>query len=125
MGKRVKPKEIVAKLRQIEALTAPGKSVAEAAHLSGVSEQTYYRWGADYGSIKMDQVKRLKELATENTRLRRAVSDLVLDRLIPDIGGSGKILGLSRRRACVEKVKAELGMSERQACEVLGQHRST
>ena len=81
MGKHAKPEEIVAKLRQFEVLTAQGKSIG-AARSIGVSEQTYYRWRADYGSMKMDQVKRLKELETENTRLRRAVSDLTLDKLI-------------------------------------------
>ena len=79
MGKHAKPEEIVAKLRQFEVLTAQGKSIAEAARSIGVSEQTYYRWRADYGSMKMDQVRRLKELETENTRLRRAVSDLTLN----------------------------------------------
>ena len=78
----VKPEEIVAKLRQVEIVTAQGKSIAEAARSIGVSEQTYFRWRAEYGSMKTDQVKRLKELETENTRLRRAVSDLILDKLI-------------------------------------------
>jgi transposase-like protein len=79
MGKHAKPEEIVAKLCQFEVLTAQGKSIAEAARTIGVSEQTYYRWRADYGSMKMDQVKRLKELETENARLRRAVSDLTVN----------------------------------------------
>ncbi len=80
--KRHKPEEIVAKLRQVEVLTAQGRSIAEAARSIGVSEQTYFRWRAEYGSMKADQVRRLKELETENTRLRRAVSDLTLDKLI-------------------------------------------
>ena len=82
MGKHAKPEEIVAKLRQFEVLTAQGKSIAEAARSIGVSEQTYSRWRADYGGVKMDLVKRLKELETENARLRRAVSDLTLDKMI-------------------------------------------
>jgi transposase-like protein len=82
MGKRTKPEEIVAKLRQVEIITAQGKSIAEAARSIGVAEQTYYRWRAEYGSMKTDQVKRLKELELENSRLRRAVSDLTLDKLI-------------------------------------------
>ena len=82
MGKPEKPEEIVAKLRQFEMLTVQGKSIAQAARSIGVSEQTYYLWRADYGSMKMDQVKRLKELETENARLRRAVSDLTLDKMI-------------------------------------------
>lgn len=80
--KRHKPEEIVAKLRQVEVLTTQGKSVAEAVRSIGVSEQTYFRWRAEYGSMKTDQVRRLKELEVENARLRRAVSDLTLDKLI-------------------------------------------
>ena len=80
--KRHKPEEIVAKLRQVEILTGQGKSIAEAARSIGVAEQTYFRWRAEYGGMKNDQVRRLKELETENARLRRAVSDLTLDKLI-------------------------------------------
>jgi putative transposase len=80
--KRHKPEEIVVKLRQVEILTAQGKSVAEAVKTIAVTETTYFRWRAEYGGMKSDQVKRLKELEVENTRLRRAVSDLTLDKLI-------------------------------------------
>jgi transposase-like protein len=77
-----KPEEIVAKLRQVDVLTSQGQSVAEAIRAIGVSEVTYYRWRQEFGGLKSDQVKRLKDLETENTRLRRAVSDLTLDKLI-------------------------------------------
>ena len=77
-----KPEEIVAKLRQVEVLTSQGQSAAEAIRSIGVSEVTYYRWRQEFGGLKSDQVKRLKDLETENTRLRRAVSDLTLDNLI-------------------------------------------
>lgn len=80
--KRHKPEEIVEKLRQVDVLTSQGSSVADAIRLIGVSEVTYYRWLQEYGGLKSDQVKRLKDLETENTRLRRAVSDLTLDKLI-------------------------------------------
>jgi putative transposase len=80
--KRHKPEEIVTKLRQVEVLTAQGKSVAEAIRSIGVTEVTYYRWRNEYGGLKVDQVKRLKELEAENARLRRAVSDLTLDKMI-------------------------------------------
>jgi putative transposase len=80
--KRHKPEEIVAKLRQVDVLTAQGKSVADAIRSIGVTEVTYYRWKQEYGGLKSDQVKRLKELEQENARLRRAVSDLTLDKLI-------------------------------------------
>src|SRR6184192_134867 len=74
--KSYKPEEIVAKLRQVDVLTSQGKNVAEAIRSIGISEVTYYRWRQEFGGLKSDQVKRLKDLETENTRLRRAVSDL-------------------------------------------------
>jgi putative transposase len=77
-----KPEEIIAKLRQVDVLTSQGQSVADAIRSVGVSEVTYYRWRQEYGGLKSDQVKRLKDLEAENTRLRRAVSDLTLDKLI-------------------------------------------
>ena len=80
--KSYKPEEIVAKLRQVDVLTSQGQSVAERIRSIGVSEVTYYRWRQEYGGLKSDQVRRLKELETENNRLRRAVSDLTLDKLI-------------------------------------------
>jgi transposase-like protein len=80
--KRHSAEEIVTKLRQVYVLSSQGKSVAEAIRSIGVTEVTYYRWRSEYGGLKGDQVKRLKELETENSRLRRAVSDLTLDKMI-------------------------------------------
>jgi len=80
--KSYKPEEIVAKLRQVDVLTSQGQSAADAIRSIGVSEVTYYRWRQEFGGLKSDQVKRLRELEAENTRLRRAVSDLTLDKLI-------------------------------------------
>ena len=80
--KRHHPEEIVAKLRQVDVLTSEGQSVADAVRSIGVTEVTYYRWRREYGGLKSDQVKRLKALETENGRLRRAISDLTLDKLI-------------------------------------------
>ena len=80
--KRHTAEEIVAKLRQVDMLMAQGKPVADAVRAIGVTEVTYYRWRNEYGGLKGDQVKRLKELESENTRLRRAISDLTLDKLI-------------------------------------------
>jgi len=80
--KRHTAEEIVAKLRQVDVLMAQGKAVADAVRAIGVTEVTYYRWRNEYGGLKGDQVKRLKELECENTRLRRAISDLTLDKLI-------------------------------------------
>ena len=79
---RHKPEEIVAKLRQVDVLTAQGTSVAEAVRSIGVSEVTYYRWRQEYGGLKSDQVRRMKELEKENQRLRQAIADLTLDKLI-------------------------------------------
>jgi len=80
--KRHHPEEIVAKLRQTDVLTSQGQSVADAVRSIGVTEVTYYRWRREYGGLKSDQVKRLKALETENGRLRKAISDLTLDKLI-------------------------------------------
>jgi len=80
--KRHAAEEIVTKLRQVDVLSSQGKSVAEAVRSIGVTEVTYYRWRSEYGGLKGDQVKRLKELETDNSRLRRAVSDLTLDKMI-------------------------------------------
>ena len=80
--KHHKPEEIVAKLRQVEVLTGQGRSVSEAVRTIAVSEQTYFRWRAEYGGLKTDQLKRLKALEVENARLRRAVSDLTVEKLI-------------------------------------------
>jgi len=80
--KRYKPEEIVAKLRQVDVLVSQGQNIADAIRQIGVSEVTYYRWRQEYGGLKADQVKRLKQLEQENSRLRRAVSDLTLDKLI-------------------------------------------
>ena len=80
--KRYKPEEIVGKLRQVDVLLSQGRSTADAVRQIGVTNITYYRWRREYGGLKLEQVKRLKELETENTRLRRAVSDLTLDKQI-------------------------------------------
>jgi putative transposase len=78
--KRFKPEEIVAKLRQV--LQSQGMAVADAIRQIGVTEVTYYRWRKEYGGLKTGQLKRLKALEKENQRLRKAVSDLTLDKLI-------------------------------------------
>ena len=80
--KKHTPEEIVAKLRQVEVLASQGVAIAEAVRQIGVTEVTYYRWRQEYGGLRLDQVKRLKELELENARLRKAISDLTLDKLI-------------------------------------------
>jgi transposase-like protein len=80
--KREKPEDIVMKLRQVEVLQGQGMSNADAVRQIGVTQQTYYRWRRQYGGMSRDQLKRLKELEKENQRLRKAVSDLTLDKMI-------------------------------------------
>ena len=87
--KKHKPEEIVAKLRQVDVLLSQGRSVDEAVRSIGVTPFTYYRWRKEFGGLKGDQVKRLKELEKENDRLRKAVSDLTLDKLILKEAASG------------------------------------
>ncbi|WP_209508270.1 IS3 family transposase [Ruegeria sp. HKCCSP335] len=124
-NKRPKPEEIVWKLRQVEVLMGQGMSRLDAIRQIGVVEQTYYRWRKKYGGMGVDQLKELKRLQKENERLRRAVSDLTLDKLILTEANKGKLLSPARRRACIDHVRSQLNVSERRACRVLGQHRST
>ncbi len=81
-GKRDKPEDVVLKLRQVEVLQGQGMAIADAVRQIGVTVPTYYRWRKQYGGMSRDQLKRLKQLETENQRLRRAVSDLTLDKMI-------------------------------------------
>ena len=81
-NKRPKPEEIVSKLRQVEVLMGQGMSRLGAIRQIGVVEQTYYRWRKQYGGMGVDQLKELKRLQKENEQLRRAISDLTLDKLI-------------------------------------------
>lgn len=81
-GKREKPEDIVIKLRQVEVLQGQGLSMADAARQVGTTQQSIYRWRRQYGGMSRDQLKRLKELEKENQRLRKAVSDLTLDKMI-------------------------------------------
>ena len=80
--KRHKPEEIVSKLRQVDVLVGQGQARIDAICQVQITEQTYYRWRKEYGSMGTDRLKELKRLQKENERLRRAVSDLTLDKLI-------------------------------------------
>lgn len=83
MGKKTyKPEEIIIKLREAEVRLSQGATVAEVLRALGISEVTYYRWRKEYGGMQVNQARRLKELEKENARLRKAVSDLTLDKLI-------------------------------------------
>ena len=80
--KRHKPEEIETKLRQVEVLAGQGMARVDAIRQISITEQTYYRWRKQYGGMGTDQLKELRRLQKENERLRRAVSDLTLDKLI-------------------------------------------
>ena len=88
--KRYRPEGIIIKLRKVEVLQSQGMAVSDAIHQIGVSEVTYYRWRKEYRGMAIDQLKRLKEVEKENQRLRKAVSDLTLDKLILKEAISGK-----------------------------------
>ena len=80
--KRHKPEEVVTKLRQVEVLVGQGMARIDAIRQISITEQTYYRWRKQYGGMRTDQLRELKRLQKENDRLRRAVSDLTLDKMI-------------------------------------------
>ena len=84
--KHHQPEEIVAKLRQVEVLVGRGKPAMDAVRLIGVTGATYYRWRSEFGGRKLDQVKRLEQ---ENGRLRQAVADLTLEKLVLTEAASG------------------------------------
>lgn len=82
MGKRSTPEEIIAKLREVEVRLSQGETTGQAVRAIGVTEQTYYRWRKEYGGLQVGQAKRMKDMEKENARLRRAISDLMLDNQI-------------------------------------------
>jgi transposase-like protein len=80
--KRYSVEQIIGKLREAEVLLSQGQTVREVSRGLGVTEQTYYRWRKEYGGLKVSQARRLKELERENSRLKKAVADLTLDKVI-------------------------------------------
>ncbi|MEW6150333.1 MAG: IS3 family transposase, partial [Pseudomonadota bacterium] len=124
-SKKHRPEEIIGKLREAEVVLAQGATTAEACRRIAISEQTYYRWRKEYGGLKTDQARRMKDLEKENARLRRAISDLTLDKLILQEAAPGKLLSPARRRRCIDHIRMMMPVSERRLCRVLGQHRST
>jgi transposase-like protein len=122
--RRHKAEEIVAKLRHVEGLAATGRRISECVRVIGVTEVTYYRWRNRYGGLESDQAEYLTELEAEITRLRRLVSDLTLEKLIL-VEATTEALSPELRATYVLRAKAEFNISERRACQALGQHRST
>ena len=80
--KRYTPEQIINSLREAEVLLSKGNTTAQAARHLGITEQTYYRWRKEYGGMRINQAKRLKELEKENIRLKRLVADISLDNAI-------------------------------------------
>lgn len=87
--KRFKPEEIIQQLREAEVLLSQGKNVAEACRQIGVTDQTYYRWRKEYGGVRTDQAKRLKELDREDARLKKLLAEAELDKAILREAASG------------------------------------
>jgi putative transposase len=117
--------EIVATLRQMERLTEQGMSVSAAASELGITDQTYYRWRTRFGSLSADEAKRLRELDEERARLRRVIEEQAQDiSMLQDLT-QGEIPSAARRRLAVAYLVDHYGISERRACRIVGQHRST
>lgn len=93
-GQRPSAEQVVLMLRQIEVQTAQGKSIAVACKEADVSEQSYYRWRKEYGGLKVDQARKMKDLERENARLRRLVADLSLERQVLADVASGNLFSI-------------------------------
>jgi putative transposase len=128
MGQRRRrhtPEQVIRKLREADRLLGEGVAVPEVAKELEVSEQTLHRWRLQYGGLKAEDAKRLKELERENAKLKRIVADQLLEIDAWKEIGRGKLVSPSRRRAAVAMLSERLGVSERRACRITGQHRST
>ena len=123
--KRHTPEQIITALREAEVGLARGKSVKLISRELGITEQTYYRWRREYVGMKVSQARRLKELERENGCLKASSGGLDTGQADPGGSGPGKLLSPERRRRCVVRVRQQLGASERRACRVLGQPRTT
>src|SRR3954470_21452650 len=115
------PEQIIGKLREVEVKLAKGTAVALACKEIGVTEQTYYRWRKEYGGLKLDQAKRLKELEKENGRLKRLLADAELDKAILREAASGKYRA---RRSDARRSSTSGTCSATTACRSAGPARS-
>ena len=88
--KRYLPEQIIGYLREVEVLLSKGSTVPQICRKIGIAEQTYYRWRKEYGSLSVDQARRLKEMEKENIRLKKLVADLSLDKAILKEVSEGK-----------------------------------
>ncbi|MGO2665700.1 IS3 family transposase [Mycetocola reblochoni] len=122
--KRHTPEQVVRKLGQADRMLADGRDVAAVCRELGVSEQTYYRWRNQYGGLKADDAKRLKELEKQNATLKRLLAEAELEKAALKELAGGKLLGPGRRRAAVAHLIRTLRVSERMACRMVGLSRS-
>jgi hypothetical protein len=104
---------------------ANGKTTPQACKEAEITAQTYYRWRKEYGGLKLDQAKRLKELEKENSKLKRLVAKLSLEKQILKDVAEGNFLSPERRRGAVRHARENYAVSERHACRLLGQWRGT
>ena len=104
--RRHTPEQIITALREAEVGLANGKTVGMVSRELGISEQTYYRWRQEFGGMKVDQARRFKELEKENARLKRAVANLTVDKLILEESDQGKLLSPSAD-ACTSATRGE------------------
>lgn len=88
--RRYTAEEVIHLLREVDVLLGQGKSIAEASKAIGVTDHTYFRWRKQYGGLKVDQAKRLKDLEVENARLKRVVAELTVDKVILKEVAEGK-----------------------------------
>src|SRR5271165_6673628 len=122
--KRHNPEQVVRKLATADRMLGEGKDIADVCRELGVSEQTYYRWRNQFGGLKADDAKRLKELERENATLKRLLAEAELEKAaLKEI--AWKLLSPERRRAAVHHLMRMMQVSERFACRVTGQHRTT
>jgi len=124
-AKRHTPNQVIRKLREAERMLGEGKTIAEVAKALEVSEVTFHCWRNQYGGMKAEDAKRLKELEKENVLLKRLVADKGARDPRPSGDLAGKLLSPARRRKAVLMLQDRVKVSERRACEVAGQHRST
>ena len=121
-AKRHRPEGVVAKLRRVDVLVPQGQGGGDAIRTIAVTEVADHRWRKEYGSLRSDRARRMKDLETENRRLGKAIADLALDKPIPQGAARGN-RPAPRRCACIGHVVAVLDVSERRACRALGPHR--
>ncbi|WP_156960854.1 IS3-like element ISAar43 family transposase [Kocuria marina] len=122
--KRHTSEQVVRKLGQADRMLAGGSDIAGVCRELGVSEQTYYRWRNQYGGLKADDAKRLRELEKQNATLKRLLAEAELEKAALKELAGGKLLGPGRRRAAVDHLKRKLRVSERMACRLAGLSRS-